>query len=287
MSFEKLYLAEREKNKRLEEEREKTHSLVKRLEEEIRKLKLSCTNSKTAKGGYNEEILVCNDLNNKLLPKAFFDILGNDTFEQGPPRTKTDILSNEITCQIKKFKKDRFQQLDRHWIEHVILNIPRLEGAFQMLKNTIEIPLLPNLSHVDKTKPIQKLCTSNYSKTELDDFVTLFNQNKRAILEYAFYGIDIKTRPEFCIGVEYEKDTRKKIVLLKIVEMIKYLETLDFRISQMKTCLSLGKDKPPITIQRKGGEKGVKSSNQLQIKITLSRIVEKVEPLASHTFINP
>ena len=69
--------------------------------------------------------------------------------------------------------------------------------------------------------------------------------------------------------------------------MIKYLETLDFRISQMKTCLSLGKDKPPITIQRKGGEKGVKSSNQLQIKITLSRIVEKVEPLASHTFINP
>lgn len=284
MDFEKLYLDEREKTSSLEKD-------VKRLEEEIRNLKLSYTNSKTAKDGYNEESLVCNDLNNKLLPKKFFHILGNDKFEQGPTRTKTDIWSknNDIKCQIKKFKNDQFQQLDRHWVEHFIDNIPGLKGAFQMLKNTIEIPLLPNMSHVDKTKPRQKLCTSNYTKNELDDFITLFNENKRAILEYAFFGIDIKARPEFCIAVEYEKDniTRKKIVLLKIVEMIKYLETLDFKISHMKTGLSLGKNKPPITIQRKGGDKGEKSSNQLQIKITLSRIVEKVEPLASHTFINP
>ena len=67
-----------------------------------------------------------------------------------------------------------------------------------------------------------------------------------------------------------------KIIAFRIRNIINYLETLEFKISPKKTRILLG-DKGTISLQRKGGDKGNKSSNQLQIKIILSNLIDKID----------
>ena len=106
----------------------------------------------------------------------------------------------------------------------------------------------------------------------------LLNKFKKQILEFAFLGTNLEIQPEYLFGVEYEDKKRSKIVVFKIREVISYLENLKFKISPRKTAILLG-DKGTISLQRKGGDSGKKSSNQLQIKIILSNLIDKVSNL--------
>ena len=259
--------------------------LLKEKEKEIEDNKvklLSYTNSQTAKNGYKEEELVCKDLNNKLIKEAFTPMLGDNYNECNriTGNHKCDIQSDNkiLKGQVKKYKKGQFQQLDKHWISCLINNIPELNEVSQILKDLFEFPLLPNGTHVDKSKHIKKLCTSNYSQKILDNLLVLLNKFKRQILEYAFYGLSLEIQPEYLFGVEYENTKRNKIVVFKIEDVIKYLEKLNFKISPRKTAILLG-DNSTISLQRKGGDNGKKSSNQLQIKIILSNLIDKVPML--------
>jgi len=247
--------------------------------EEQPKPSLSYTNSQTAKNGYKEEELVCKDLNNELIKQAFTPMLGNDYNECNriTGNHKCDIQSDNkiLRGQVKKYKKKQFQQLDRHWTSNLIENIPELDEYSQILKDLFEYPILPNGTHVDKSKNIKKLCNSNYSQEILDNFLNLLNKYKKQILEYAFYGSNLETQPEYLFGVEYENTKRNKIVVFKIEDSIKYLETLNFKISPRKTAILLG-DNSTISLQRKGGDSGKKSSNQLQIKLILTNLIDKV-----------
>lgn len=193
---------------------------------------------------------------------------------------KCDIQSDNkiLKGQVKKYKKGQFQQLDRHWISCLINNIPELNEVSQILKDLFEYQLLPNGTHVDKSKHIKKLCTSNYSQKILDNLLDLLNKFKRQILEYAFYGLSLEIQPEYLFGVEYKNTKRNKIVVFKIEDVIKYLEKLNFKISPRKTAILLG-DNSTISLQRKGGDTGKKSSNQLQIKLILSNLIDKVPML--------
>ena len=119
---------------------------------------------------------------------------------------------------------------------------------------------------------------SNYSQTILDHLFKKLNKNKRNILNYAFLGTNIKIQPDYLFGVEYANDKRNKIVVLNIKEIIDYLEKLDFKISHRKTAILLGDDSI-FSIQRKGGDSGKKSSNQVQIKLILSKLLDKVPKL--------
>lgn len=190
---------------------------------------------------------------------------------------KCDIQSDNkiLRGQIKKYKKGQFQQLDRHWISSLIENIPELCKASQILKDLFEYPLLPNGTHVDKSKNIKKLCNSNYSQEILDNFLNVLNKCKKQIFEYAFYGCNVEIKPEYLFGVEYENAKRNKIVVFKIEDVIKYLEKLNFKISPRKTVILLG-DNGTISLQRKGGDSCKKSSNQLQIKVILSDLIDTV-----------
>lgn len=242
---------------------------------------ISDINSETAKNGYKEEKLVCEDLNNKSIKEAFKPMLGED-YDSCHTVTgkKYDIKSqdNIIKGQVKKYKKGQFQQLDRHWASELINNIPELNNILPILKDLIEYPILPNGTHVDKSKSIKKLCNSNYSQETLDNFLNLLNKFKKQILEYAFLGTNLLEQPEYLFGVEYIKNERKKIVVFKISEVIDYLQQLNFKISPRKTVIYLG-DKGTISMQRKGGDSGKKSSNQLQFKIKLSNLFDNVNYL--------
>lgn len=290
-NYEKLYYKEKERNDILEKklqqknnELDKLKLLLKSKKKEIEDNKeklLSYTNSKTAKNGYNEEILVCEDLNNELIKKVFIPMLGNyNECNRITGNNKCDVQSNNkiLRGQVKKYKKGQFQQLDRHWTSCFIENIPDLEEVSQILKDLFEYPLLPNGTHVDKSKNIKKLCNSNYSQEILDNLLDLLNKCKKQILEYAFYGSNLEIKPEYIFGVEYENVKRNKIVVFKIKDVIKYLEKLNFKISPRNTAILLG-DNRTISLQRKGGDSGKKSSNQLQIKLILSNLIDKVSTL--------
>lgn len=292
INYKKLYQDELKQRKNAEislkeknNELAKLKLLLKEKEKEIEDNKvklLSYTNSQTAKNGYKEEELVCKDLNNKLIKEAFTPMLGDNYNECNriTGNHKCDIQTDNkiLKGQVKKYKKGQFQQLDRHWISCLINNIPELNEVSQILKDLFEYPLLPNGTHVDKSKHIKKLCTSNYSQKILDNLLDLLNKFKRQILEYAFYGLSLEIQPEYLFGVEYENTKRNKIVVFKIEDVIKYLEKLNFKISPKKTAILLG-DNSTISLQRKGGDTGKKSSNQLQIKLILSNLIDKVPML--------
>lgn len=276
---------EEEKNNELDEDKLLINSKESKIED-IKVKSLSYTNSQTAKNGYKEEELVCKDLNNEAIKEAFITILGINYNECNriAGNHKCDIQSDNkiLNGQVKKYKKGQFQQLDRHWTSSLIENIPELDEYSQILKDLFEYPLLPNGTQVDKSKNIKKLCNSNYSQEILDNFLDLLNKFKKQILEYAFYGTNLEIQPEYLFGVEYETEKRTKIVVFKIEDAIKYLEKLNFKISPRKTAILLG-DNGTISLQRKGGDSGKKSSNQLQIKFILSNLIDKV-PILEYKF---
>jgi hypothetical protein len=288
-NYKKLYNKEKKRNNDLEAKLEQKNNeldelklLIKSKEREIEDIKvksLSYINSQTAKNGYKEEELVCKDLNSELIKEAFIPMLGNNynKCNRITGNHKCDIQSDDkiVRAQVKKYKKGQFQQLDRHLTSSLVENIPELDEASQILKDLFEYPLLPNGTHVDKSKNIKKLCNSNYSQEILDNFLDLLNKCKKQILKYAFYGSNLEIQPEYLFGVEYENDKRNKIVVFKIEDVIKYLEKINFKISPRKTVILLG-DNNIISLQRKGGDSGRKSSNQLQIKLILSNLIDKV-----------
>lgn len=286
ISYKQLYINEKEKRRNEEinfnMEIEKLKTLLKSKEtelEDVKKKQLSHTNSQTAKNGYKEEQKVCDDLLIPELQNAFSPILGNDYDECSRigGNHKCDIGSNNknITGQVKKYKNGQFQQLDRHWVEHFIESIPPLIEVSQILKDLCEYPLLPNDTHIDKRVPIKKLCTSNYSTETLTDLLILLNKHKRLILNYAFLGTNLEIQPDYLFGVEYINNKRDTIVLFRIKQIIDCLDKLDFKISPRKTVIILGDG--IISLQRKGGDGGKKCSNQLQIKLTVSKLIGKVE----------
>ena len=175
----------------------------------------------------------------------------------------------------KKYKKGQFQQVDRHWVDNLIGYIPELIDVSHMIKYLCELPVLANGTHVDKTMCVKKLSLSNYSQEELDNFVMSMNTNKREILNYAFKGTNPEMNPDYLFGVEYIDNVRTKIVLFQIKDIIDYLDTLDFQISKKETVIKLGDDSA-LSFQRKGGDGGRKSGNQLQIKIIVSKLIDKV-----------
>lgn len=262
------------------------------MEEQITtpKKSISQINSETAKNGYKEEVLVCKDLNNPVIREALFSILGNyydECFQIGG-RGKTDIKSknNILTAQVKKCKNGQFQQLDRHSIDHLIENMPGLIPASQILRDLIEYPLLPNQTHVDKSLPLKKLDLQNYTPEELNNFLAILNNNVEPILRYAFLGLDIKNQPEYGIAVKYDKNKkRESIKAFRIQDAINYLKTLTFTVSSQKTGIYLGED-GIISLQRKGGDSGRKSSNNMQIKIKPCELIDRI-PHSEYKITNP
>ena len=58
-----------------------------------------------------------------------------------------------------------------------------------------------------------------------------------------------------------------------MTDILNYLEILDFNIKKSQTVIQLGGDNC-ISLQRKGGESGKKSGNNLAIKITISKLID-------------
>lgn len=268
VSYKQKYI---EKCEELNRVKETYETKIRQLEKDNKKLRLSIINSKTAKNGYNEERLVCEDLNNKKEIRQLFKEIVYDECFQNKGNSKIDILSKnmELTAQVKKYKDKVFQQLDRHWVDDFVKSIPNLYTISKILKNLCEIPISDDGIHVDKSQNRKLLSTENYTTETLENFINVLNNNKRQILEYVFYGKDQNMKPKYLIAVQYVNKIRKKIKFFKIDDIIAFLMKKNFEISKSKSVVSLDKS---LSFQRKGGDCGKKSSNQLQFKIIISSL---------------
>jgi len=278
------YLYEKEKREYIEKKLNTTEKELEKLKEkfevvktELQQIKISQINSITAKMGYMEEDMICKDLNeNKdlqsLLSVEYYTYIRINGCHKIDIKSENDI----IKAQVKKYKQNQFQQLDRHWVEDIIQNIPELKSIEHILKALCEYPLLPNGIYIDKSRSIIRICSSNYSKDTLENMINVLNKYKMKIMSYLFLGTHKNLQPEYLICVEYKNNKRNKIVFLKLNDIFTYLETLSFTISKAKTVIKLGND-GVVSLQRKGGDNGKKSSNQLQAKIIISKLLNNVK----------
>ena len=255
------------------------------LETTIKGLELSINNSKTAKGGYIEEERVLQDLNDQtelssLFFKTFFplkmkkDYNNFAKFKRHPNSVcKTDIINvdQNILIQIKRYDiKCCYGQIDRHWVDDFIYQIPNIKPVSFMLRNLCEIPLISGTNLVDKDIGRIPLSLDYYSDSQLKSLLTELNNNIVDILRFVLKGSDIDTSPNYLMGIEYDNDIRIKTVIYKMDDVIDVLsKKFRFRIKSRCTVITLG---DIISIQRKGGDNGLRASNQLQWKLRFSAL---------------
>jgi len=222
----------REERVRIYKEKEQTNNKLTVTEEPPDLLQSDSKGSQIAKGGYNVETQVCNDLNHNVEIRTALgewnktDSIG--TFSQIKGTTKVDICNSEKVAdatyrlQVKKTKKGQSGQVDRHWARDLVNNIPDLKPVEYMLKNLCELPLQSCGKLVDKSEKVKSLSTENYLQSELSILIDKLNSNKRDILNGLFYGNDRSSSPNYLCGVEY-KCLRK----LKKQELVEYLQSYE------------------------------------------------------------
>lgn len=190
-------------------------------------------NSSTAKRGFNEEQWVCSFMENGFR-------VNDDR------KSKVDVTNDEIHLQVKKSKKGQFQQIARGTVDNLVKAIPDLECVASLLKERCE----------------QK---KHFSPEILEPL----NTSKRLIIEHALLGHG--TRPDILCVTEWDKKDAKrdKIMFVSMKDVVDTLMRHDFSIRKSRTVVELG---PSFTMQRKGGDGGRQSANDIQFKIVPSLI---------------
>ena len=202
-------------------------------------LRKSCINLNTAKGGYNEEGWVAR-------------FLQDGVYVNQDKKSKVDIKNDNWNFQVKKSKKGQFQQVSRGTVDNLIKDLPELEPIKDLLKERCE--------------------EKKEFKPELLDTL---NKNKRQIIEHALLGHGEK--PDILCVTEWGKrnNKREKITFYEMGDVIESLMQYDFKIRNSKTVIELG---PSFTFQRKGGDGGRQSANDIQFKIVPS-LLEVKDPV--------
>lgn len=202
-------------------------------------LRKSCINLNTAKGGYNEERWVAR-------------FLQDGVYVNQDKKSKVDIKNDNWNFQVKKSKKGQFQQVSRGTVDNLINDLPELEPIKDLLKERCE--------------------EKKEFKPELLDTL---NKNKRQIIEHALLGHGEK--PDILCVTEWGKrnNKREKITFYEMGDVIESLMQYDFKIRNSKTVIELG---PSFTFQRKGGDGGRQSANDIQFKIVPS-LLEVKDPV--------
>ena len=202
-------------------------------------LSRSSVNLNTAKGGYNEERWVAN-------------FLQDNVYVNQDRKSKVDIKNDEWNFQVKKSKKGQFQQVSRGTVDNLISDLPELESIKDLLKERCEY--------------------KNEFKPEL---LESLNSHKRKIIEHALLGHGEK--PDILCVTEWGKrnNKREKITFFMMDDVIESLMQYDFKLRKSKTVIELG---PSFTFQRKGGDSGRQSANDIQFKIVPS-LLEVKDPV--------
>jgi len=189
-------------------------------------------NASTAKRGYSEE-------------KWVASYIENDFQVNNDRRSKVDLTNGRLNIQVKKSKAGQFQQISRGTVDNLVAVIPELRPIESLLKE----------------RCVQK---QHFNP----DIIDTLNLSKREILEHTLLGHgDLK--PDVLCVTEWDKKdaVRTKIMFVAMKDVVESLMQYEFSIRESKTVVELG---PSFTFQRKGGDGGRRSANDIQFKIVPS-----------------
>ena len=122
------------------------------------------------------------------------------------------------------------------------------------------------------TEDKKKLLAGNYSPKELNRLLEFLNENRRPLLTSAFTGKDKKPKANWLLIHEWKFPNWRRNIAKKassqLISMQKVLNLFDgFEVSYTKRgTITFGAG---VTLQRKGGDNGKDSANDLQFKLRI------------------
>ena len=229
---------------------------------------MTTSGSSIAKNGYKAEQKVADALNKNIEFKSQFSTFIKQTitsnFYKLDGTSKTDVTNGTINIQVKKCAPKRFGQVDRCWLSKLIKNNPTLKPIEHVMSSVCEMPLMSCGKLCDKTAKRTKLTHDHFNHEDIRLLLSTLNENKKQILNHAFNGYEIDTIPHYFFGLMGDS-----LTIYRVCDIIDHLMTFDFKIRKSGTVIELGNS---FTIQRKGGDSGKKTANQIQFKLVFSNL---------------
>lgn len=132
------------------------------------------------------------------------------------------------------------------------------------------------------TRGKKKLLTSNYSQNELNRLLEFLNEKRRVLLASAFTGKNKQLKANWLLlhqwtPPDWRKNIAKKSVS-QLISMQKIMELFDdIEVSYTKRgTIAFGAG---VTLQRKGGDNGQDSANDLQFKLRIKPLRQALSQL--------
>ena len=239
--------------------------------------------SRTATVGYEVEKLVSNMFNSNDIDKNIQSVMGIDTEKSVSSHTvggrnKSDIVvsyTNKEGREIETGVSIKFvKNPNRSGYNQIYRNpLSRFNNFFD---NSIPDETLAILEKfLVKDSSGKKMKMTQFNEKDQKKVLNWLNENKKKILNYVFagdinYGTkeEIKPSCDYILTVYGIDGKNKKIE--KISDKIKTYDDIEWTISP-RGSLSLG----DITLQRKGGDGGRITANDLQFKIKIPKLKEE------------
>ena len=188
--------------------------------------------------------------------------------------SKVDVYSssmNGLRVQVKSHKyggKPCEQQCARGSVDKFLIHHPLFKCHEKLIREWIEKPLEADGKTVQRVTSCKKLTTQDYDSNTVDEFISCVNDTKLSLVNFALLGTDNDQRPDFLVVVDRE---RLRVKWYHMSNVIQYICQFSFDTGPYKTRLCV-RDHNNITVfamQRKGGDGGKKSSNDIQFKINV------------------
>ena len=226
--------------------------------------KLVSRGKKIEEWGLRNEYWAVDQLNNSVsLRRMIYQRLGvlvTPSFYKIPQTKKTDLMDDRgLGIQVKA-SKSNFGQVKRCKMSRFFNQNPQLRKIQYIFDNSFKIPLGSNGKCV-RGYERKRLNEDNYSREELDNLLKIFEQNKRRILTDVFLGNDAKYAPKLFLVIA----NSKTLIIWKTKDIIDQLVSQKWKIGIKGTTLQL--DSGNFCLQRKGGDSGKKSANDIQFKL--------------------
>ena len=231
--------------------------------------------STTAKNGYLEEDWIISQFAGASAPSPFESSfmswyglpISNESATHVYGHKKCDFRYGPLGFQWKRTKQGQFGQIARHEVNRMLKAIPALEPLCDLFHTMCVFPLEGNRVVQPVIRPL--LTPEFVHQTKLDEFITLLTTHKRTLLEYALLGTNPNMKPDLFGITIYEQGKRHSIQVWRTSVLLDYLAQYSVRIRASGTVVEIGK---AFTFQRKGGDSGATSSNQLQFKLVSTKI---------------
>lgn len=176
-----------------------------------------------------------------------------------PEIKKADLIdATGIGIQVKA-SKSNYGQVKRCKISSFINNIPELKSIEYILNKSFTLPVVNG--HCKKNIRRKRLTLENYNSNELSYLLKLFEINKLKILKDVFLGREVKYMPKLFIVIA----NSKTLIIWKTIDIINQLSNEKWNIGGNGTNLEL--ESRTFCLQRKGGDSGRKTANNLQFKL--------------------